>query len=92
MSGAGYGNHGDDAEPKVPTERPDAEAASRPPKGGEDRPGFDLGGAGEGTQPGGGGLPSAGPHAASSLTNPDATPGAGTLPDIEGGNADPGAG
>jgi len=32
--------------PKVPVERPDPKAASRPPnEGGEDRPGFDLGGA-----------------------------------------------
>ena len=32
--------------PKVPTERPDPEAAARDPKGdAEDRPGFDLGGA-----------------------------------------------
>ena len=33
------------AEPKVPTERPDAKAAARDPEpGAEDRPGFDLGG------------------------------------------------
>ncbi len=32
--------------PKVPTERPDPKAATRKPhEGGEDRPGFDLGGA-----------------------------------------------
>jgi hypothetical protein len=47
--------------PRVPTERPDPEAAARDPKrGAEDRPGFDLGGAkadktgvGSGTIPGG---------------------------------------
>jgi hypothetical protein len=47
--------------PNVPVDRPDAAAASRPPKGGgEDRPGFDLGGAtgdatavGSNTVPGG---------------------------------------
>jgi hypothetical protein len=33
------------AEPRVPTERPDREAAARTPRSGEDRPGFDLGGA-----------------------------------------------
>ncbi|MCB5174930.1 MULTISPECIES: hypothetical protein [Microvirga] len=36
----------DQQEPKVPTERPDPEVADRKPEGGgEDRPGFDLGGA-----------------------------------------------
>ena len=34
-------------QPKVPTERPNREAASRDPEGGQDRPGFDLGGASE---------------------------------------------
>ena len=34
--------------PKVPTERPDPEAAGRDPqRGAEDRPGFDLGGSSE---------------------------------------------
>jgi hypothetical protein len=34
------------SEPRVPTERPDPKAAGRKPgAGGEDRPGFDLGGA-----------------------------------------------
>ena len=33
-------------EPKVPTERPDRDAAERPPaREAQDRPGFDLGGA-----------------------------------------------
>ena len=35
-----------DSGPRVPTERPDAEAAARDPgPGAQDRPGFDLGGA-----------------------------------------------
>lgn len=40
--------------------------------------------------PGGdtGGLPPAGPHADPSLVNPDATPGAGTLPDATPGGDD----
>jgi hypothetical protein len=33
------------AEPRVLTERPDREAAARTPRSGEDRPGFDFGGA-----------------------------------------------
>ncbi|QFU17953.1 hypothetical protein [Microvirga thermotolerans] len=38
----------DKAEPRVPTERPDPNAAARNPRpGSEDRPGFDLGGAAE---------------------------------------------
>jgi hypothetical protein len=36
----------------------------------------------------GGGLPPAGPHADPSLINPDATPGAGTLPDATPGGDD----
>lgn len=41
-------------EPKVPTERPDPAAAAHTPEGGgEDRPGFDLGGA-QDPAPGGG--------------------------------------
>ncbi len=39
-----------------------------------------------------GGTPPAGPHADPRLTNPDATPGAGTLPEPGGGEADPAAG
>ncbi|HEY0440211.1 MAG TPA: hypothetical protein VGD36_09050 [Xanthobacteraceae bacterium] len=40
-----------------------------------------------------GGAPPAGPHAKPSQTNPDATPGAGTLPDRKPGkDVDPGAG
>jgi hypothetical protein len=34
-------------EPKVKTEHPDPKAAGRKPEGGEDRPGFDLGGSSE---------------------------------------------
>jgi hypothetical protein len=68
--------------PRVPAERPDAGAASRPPKGGgEDRPGFDLGGAtdeatgvGSNTVPGGPkGSPASGTDAsgrATGLTDP----------------------
>jgi hypothetical protein len=38
-------------------------------------------------------MPAAGPHAKPELTNPDATPGAGSLPDEKGdGDADAGAG
>ena len=38
-------------------------------------------------------MPAAGPHATPELTNPDATPGAGSLPDDdEGSDADGGAG
>jgi hypothetical protein len=49
-------------QPKVPTERPDPEAAAKKPGQSEDRPGFDLGGSsdeaggngvGSGTIPGG---------------------------------------
>ncbi len=70
------------SEPNVPVERPDPAAASRPPKGGgEDRPGFDLGGAsgdetavGSNTIPGGPkGSTSSGTDAtgrASGLTDP----------------------
>lgn len=40
-----------------------------------------------------GSIPPAGPHAKPSQTNPDATPGAGTLPSHTGGkDTDPGAG
>lgn len=48
--------------PKVPTERPDRQAAARDPKGGaEDRPGFDLGGAVEPENKGQSQLPPRGP-------------------------------
>lgn len=40
-------------EPKVKTEHPDPKAAERKPEGGEDRPGFDLGGASEEGRTGG---------------------------------------
>lgn len=67
--------------PQVPLERPDPKAAARPAKGGEDRPGFDLGGAnrkgtgvGSGTIPGGPkGSPASGTDAGgrdTGLTNP----------------------
>ena len=75
--GAGYGNQDDAAEAPEPARRGSA---------GQDRPGP---GPGEGGGPGSD-LPAAGPHADASLINPDATPGAGTLPDEAGGDADPG--
>ncbi len=40
-------------EPKVKTEHPDPMAAGRKPEGGEDRPGFDLGGSSEEGRTGG---------------------------------------
>ena len=36
-------------------------------------------------------MPSAGPHADPSLINPDATPGAGSLPDVDGPNVEGGS-
>ena len=66
MGNAGYGNHTqDDAEPK----RPDQEAGRTTSP--EKHPGQKDNAAD--------GPPPAGPHAEPSLTNPDATPGAGTL-------------
>lgn len=49
--------------------------------------------AGAQRKPTGSDLPAAGPHAHPSLTNPDATPGAGTLPESgSGDDADSGSG
>ncbi len=66
MGNAGYGNHTED---HVDPERPDPEAGrmTSPEKhpGQKDKAADDT--------------PPAGPHADPSLTNPDATPGAGTL-------------
>jgi hypothetical protein len=68
--------------PRAPAEQPDAGVASRPPKGGgEDRPGFDLGGATDEAAGGGfntvtggpKGSPASGPAAngrAAGLTDP----------------------
>ena len=90
MSGAGYGNHGEDT--KGVGEGGGSETASPRPRSGDDRPASASGGSSQGTAPGEGGMPAAGPHADQSLTNSDATPGAGTLPRSEGGEVDPGAG
>jgi hypothetical protein len=79
MGHASYGNNSEQ-EPKV-GEKPDPNAAARKPEGGQDRPGADLGGAkdrgGQAAQD----LPAAGPHSDPDLTNKNATPGAGTLPE-----------
>ena len=78
MGHAGYGNNSDQ-EPVA--EQPDPAAAGRKPGEGPDRPGADLGGAkdrgGQATPD----LPAAGPHADRDLTNHEATPGAGALPE-----------
>jgi hypothetical protein len=79
MAYASYGNNSDQT-PKD-AQRPDAEAAAGKPKDGEDRPGFDLGGAKERGGEAAKDLPAAGPHADPDLTNDNATPGAGTLPE-----------
>jgi hypothetical protein len=83
MAHASYGNHSE--EPSVPTERADPNAARQKPTGGEDRPGFDLGGAkdrgGQADKGTDGGTPAAGPHADPSLVNEDSTPGTGALPE-----------
>jgi hypothetical protein len=48
--------------PKVPTETAEPKAAARKPEGGgEDRPGFDLGGSTDSSTKGAAGLPPAGP-------------------------------
>jgi hypothetical protein len=79
MGHASYGNNSE----QDPTtgEKPDRNAASQKPAAGQDRPGADLGGAkdrgGQAAQD----LPAAGPHADPDLTNENATPGAGTLPE-----------
>jgi hypothetical protein len=67
MGNAGYGNHTQDP---VDPERPDREAGRMTSP--EKHPGR--------TDKAGDSPPPAGPHAEPSLTNPDATPGAGTLP------------
>jgi hypothetical protein len=66
MGNAGYGNHTEDAKSHVDPERPDPKAGHRGSP--EDKPG--------------GAPPAAGPHGKPSLTNPDATPGAGALPGV----------
>lgn len=68
-------------EPKVPVEKPDPEAAKRPSRGGEERPGFSLGGAKDGD--GAGELPEGGPVADPKLGAGRATGGS-TLTNAEG--------
>jgi hypothetical protein len=79
MGHASYGNNSQQ-DPQV-SEKPDPKSASQKPEGGQDRPGFDLGGAEDRGGEAAPDLPSAGPHAEAGLTNDDATPGAGTLPE-----------
>ncbi|HEV2559571.1 MAG TPA: hypothetical protein VGU45_13155 [Microvirga sp.] len=78
MAHASYGNNSD-----MDKSRPDQDPGAKPKAGG-DRPGFDLGGAKDRDGTAGNGTPSSGPHAEESLTNPDATPGAGSLPPVGG--------
>jgi hypothetical protein len=78
MGHAGYGNNSD----QDPTaEKPDPAAAGRKPEAGADRPGADLGGAKDRGGDAAPDLPAAGPHAGGDLTNHEATPGAGALPE-----------
>lgn len=83
MGYAGYGNNSqqDSNQNEKTAETPDREAAKRPPDDGKDRPGFDLGGAKDAGGKGTLDQPAAGPHAEPSLTNQDATPGTGALPE-----------
>lgn len=66
MGNAGYGNHTENTKKPVDSERPDPTAGRR----------------GSPEEKAGGVPPAVGPHGKPSLTNPDATPGAGALPDI----------
>ncbi|MXQ12011.1 hypothetical protein [Microvirga makkahensis] len=66
MGNAGYGNHTEDTKRHVDSERPDPNA----------------GGAGSSDNKPGAVPPAVGPHGKPSLTNPDATPGTGALPDV----------
>jgi len=79
MAYASYGNNSQQT-PKD-AQRPDGKAAAAKPEAGQDRPGFDLGGAEERGGEAAKDLPAAGPHADPALTNDKATPGAGTLPE-----------
>ena len=55
--------------------KPDGDVAAQEAVEGRTKNGGKTGGDGQGERP-----PTAGPHAEASLVNPDATPGAGTLP------------
>jgi len=79
MGHASYGNNSEQ-DPQI-GEKPDPKAAARKPQDGQDRPGLDLGGANDRGGQAAEELPAAGPHADPDLTNDQATPGAGTLPD-----------
>lgn len=74
MSNAGYGNH--DAPPRAGAPSDKTKPTPDPIRGGEPPPA---------SAPAGEESPSAGPHADPALTNPDATPGAGSLPSAEDG-------
>lgn len=65
MGNAGYGNHTGDEKSSINPERPEPQADRAAPQ--KDRSGRDI--------------PAAGPHDKPSLTNPDATPGTGVLPE-----------
>ncbi|WP_243369390.1 hypothetical protein [Microvirga solisilvae] len=66
MGNAGYGNHTEDTKQHVDSKRADQNA------GRKDAAKNKFGDA----------PPAAGPHSKPSLTNPDATPGTGALPDV----------
>ncbi|WP_230529845.1 hypothetical protein [Microvirga roseola] len=72
MGNAGYGNHTENTKDYVDPERPDPEAGRKPSP--EKRPGTEQGNSGKAP-------PAAGPHDKPSLTNPNATPGTGVLPE-----------
>jgi hypothetical protein len=78
MGHASYGNNSDQ-DPVA--EKPDPAAVGQKPQNGTDRPGADLGGAKDRGGEAAPDLPAAGPHADPGLTNHEATPGAGTLPE-----------
>jgi hypothetical protein len=66
MGNAGYGNHTEDTKNDVESKRLDPQGSEKASS--EKQP--------DGKQP------AAGPHSKPSLTNPDATPGTGALPDV----------
>ena len=66
MGNAGYGNHTEDPKTDGGSKQPDSQQAGS--KTSPDKPSNEK-------------LPAAGPHDKPHLTNPDATPGAGSLPE-----------
>jgi hypothetical protein len=66
MGNAGYGNHTEDTKNRADPKQTDPNAGR---KGAAQSKPDDT-------------LPAAGPHSKPSLTNPDATPGTGALPDV----------